>query len=118
MVAHELLENLTKYAGDGPVRLEVEVQSHQDRHQVKITSTNQASTERLAELQLILEEISETREPRATYLRYMADSVAKVEGSRLGLARIRAEGEMEIQYTLHGNEITICAQASFYSGIC
>lgn len=118
MVAHELMENLTKYAGSGPVRLELEVQSHQNQHLVRITSANQASPERLAELELMLEEISSSREPRATYLRYMADSVARVEGSRLGLARIRAEGEMDIQYTLQDDEITICAEKSFHSGSC
>jgi len=116
MVVHELLENLTKYADSGPVRVDVEVQLHQNHHLVRITSANLASPEQLAELELILKDIATAPDPRGMYLNYITNSVERREGSRLGLARIRAEGEMDIRYSLAGNEITIYAEAFLDSG--
>jgi two-component sensor histidine kinase len=112
MAAHELMENLAKYAEDGSMRLEVEVRFHENEHRICITAANRASPERLAVLEEILNDIASSDDPRATHLRYMNQSVKRKEGSGLGLTRIRAEGDMRIGYSRSGDEITIRAETS------
>jgi len=116
MVVHELMENLAKYAEGGSMRLEVEARPHQTRYQIRITAANHASPDRLEALEQILKDIASSRDPRATYVRYMNESVTRSEGSGLGLARIRAEGDMGISYSRSGNEISILAEASLPYG--
>jgi len=116
MVVHELMENLAKYAEGGSMRLEVEVLPHGSDYQVRITASNRANPERLDALEQILQDIANSDDPHATYLRFIHASVERNVGSGLGLARIRAEGNMEIGYTRSGNEITIRAETTLRRG--
>ena len=47
----------------------------------------------------------------ALYDRMIARSTTRSFGSGLGLARIRAEAEMNLSYSLRGDEVTITAEA-------
>jgi hypothetical protein len=112
MVVNELMENLTKYAEGGSMRLEVQILPHQDHYQIRITAANRASPAQLGTLEQILKDIAKSEDPRLMYLRYMNQSVLRKEGSGLGLSRIRAEGDMNISYSREGDEITIRAEAT------
>jgi hypothetical protein len=111
MAAHELLENLAKYSDDGPVRLEVAYLPDGDYGIARVTTTNRVASSRLNELTRVLDDLSNTADPRARYLDYMNTSVGRKEGSGLGLIRICAEGEMRIHYSTTENEVTIHAEA-------
>lgn len=112
MVVHELMENLSKYGAEAPVQLRIEFLPVCDRGNLSITATNRSTPERLRELTRILDELSSTGDPRATYLSYMNSSVKRVEGSCLGLVRIRVEGEMQISYRLSDGGVSVRAEAS------
>jgi two-component sensor histidine kinase len=116
MVAHELMENMAKYAHIGPVQLEVEYTPRGEAAQLRIAATNPATPDQLAALERVVCEVSTATDPRAMYLAFMKSSVARSAGSGLGLARIRAEGEMQVRFTRSEECITIYAEASVASG--
>jgi two-component sensor histidine kinase len=111
MVVHELMENLAKYADEGPVQLDVEFLPTQAEGKIRVSAKNHALPSRLAELKQVLDELSSNLDPHEMYLHFMNKAVERSEGSGLGLARIRVEGEMEISYTIEGDELTIHAEA-------
>jgi hypothetical protein len=110
LTIHELLENVAKYSSDGVSHLVVQLLDRDGRSFVQIRSRNTSPPRRLAELRVLLDQLRECEDPLALYYRSIAASVSKPEGSGLGLARIRAEGEMDLDYSVRGNEITILAQ--------
>jgi hypothetical protein len=112
MTTHELFENLAKYAEGRLRRLEIAIVSHKNLYHVRIAATNRAKPDRLDDLERILTEVSSSTDPRATHLSYMNRSVARTEGSGLGLSRIRAEGDMEIGYSRSGDEIVVWAEST------
>lgn len=116
MVVHELMENLAKYAVGGTLRLDVAILTSENHYQIHVTAANRASPDHLDALEKILQDIATSRDPRATHLKYMNQSVTRGEGSGLGLTRIRAEGDMEISYSRSGDEITVRAEATLPFG--
>ena len=116
MAAHELLENVAKYASAEPRRLETEVVRRGARECVRIWTTNAATSERIAMLQGILTELNESADPFDTYVRFITRSSESSEESCLGLARIRAEAGMTLECSVSGSEVTICAEAPLKSG--
>jgi hypothetical protein len=115
MVAHEMLENLAKYASDGPVTFGVEI------HEVEregvgegevvatLRSSNCATAEHLREAEGILARLGASAHPVTAYDELIAESTQR-PGSRLGLARIRVEGEMKLERFVEGNRITLVAE--------
>lgn len=111
MAAHELAENITKYSTDSRVSLEVQLAERNGGHVLSITTRNHTSTERLREVAKRLEEIKFSANPIELYDRMIEES-APLEGvSGLGLARIRAEGGLDLDYKVDGNELTVVVQA-------
>jgi hypothetical protein len=111
MAAHELAENITKYSTASRVSLEVELAEKGGVHTLSVRTQNQAAPDRLDELQKRLEELKTTKDPVALYDR-MIEQSAPLEGvSGLGLARIRAEGGLDFDYRIEGNEVTLVVQS-------
>ena len=111
MAAHELAENITKYSTTSRVSLEVELAEVDGVHTLSVRTCNQAAPERLAELEKRLEELKTTPDPVGLYDR-MIEQSAPLEGvSGLGLARIRAEGGLDFDYSIRGNEVTLVVQS-------
>jgi hypothetical protein len=111
MAAHELAENITKYSTASRVSLEVELAETGGVHTLSVRTRNQAAPERLEELEKRLEELKTTQDPVGLYDR-MIEQSAPLEGvSGLGLARIRAEGGLEFDYRIQGNEVTLMVQS-------
>jgi hypothetical protein len=110
MAAHELAENVTKYSTTSRVTLEVELAETAGVHMLSVRTRNHTSPERLLEVEKRLKELKNTTDPVRLYDR-MIEASAPLEGvSGLGLARIRAEGGLEFDYTINGNELTLIAQ--------
>lgn len=111
MAAHELAENITKYSTTSRVSLEVELGERDGVHLLTVRTRNEASPERLRELEQRLKVLKATKDPVELYDRMIEES-APLEGvSGLGLARIRAEGGLDLDYTIRGNELTLVVQS-------
>jgi hypothetical protein len=114
MAAHELAENVGKYATSSGASLQVELEPwRDDACCVSIRTRNQAAPTRLAEAVRRLDEVMRARDPVALYDRLIEES-PPVEGvSGLGLARIKAEGGLDFDYAISGNELTVVARGRF-----
>ncbi len=112
MAAQELAENVVKY-GDGPVvSLGVQFRHEGGGYLMRLRATNTASPEKLADVRRHVEALKTTPDPEALYDGLILAG-AGIEGtSGLGLARIRAEGRLRLDYAIDGNELTITAEAS------
>jgi hypothetical protein len=111
MAAHELAENITKYSTASRVSLEVELAEVHGVHTLSVRTCNEAAPERIVELARRLEELKTTPDPVGLYDR-MIEQSAPLEGvSGLGLARIRAEGGLDFDYRIKGNEVTLVVQS-------
>jgi two-component sensor histidine kinase len=109
MTAHELLENAAKYASDGQARLQVRVTPRGDDAIVRVTVTNASTAEHIAELGRCYAEMNAAADAMAHYFTLMRENAKAGVVSRLGLARVRAEGEMEIEVDIQGSTVKIVA---------
>jgi hypothetical protein len=110
LTAHELLENAAKYSADGVGQLEIELVERDQQTYVQIRLSNRASPESLAELRRFFDESGRTADPIALYDQMIVRTAQRTEGSGLGLARIRAEGEMALGYSVAGDRVTLVAE--------
>ena len=109
MTAHELLENAAKYASDGKARLEVSVQPRGDDAIVRVTVTNNAAREHIEQLGTCYAEMNANRDAMAHYFSLMRLNAKAGAVSRLGLARVRAEGEMDVAIDIEGDTVKVVA---------
>lgn len=111
MAAHELAENITKYSAGPRVTLELSLEEDHASHVMKIRARNEASPERLREVERRLIQLKNASDPLQLYDDLIVET-ATIEGiSGLGLARVRAEGGLDLDYNIDGRELTIIAQA-------
>lgn len=110
LTTHELLENLVKYADDGPSSVNIALRRDDDGTTVGIETRNSIAPERLTDLRDLLDRIVDSENPIGFYDELIASSVDR-SGSGLGLARIRAEADMTLAYSIDGNQVTIRAEA-------
>lgn len=109
LAAHELLENLVKYATEEPVRLELVLERQARGANIRIITYNRCREDQLAALRRTLEALTQAMDPISYYDEKIRASARQTHGSGLGLARIRAEGEMIVGYAIDGNAATIYA---------
>ena len=109
MTAHELLENAAKYASDGKARLEVSVQPRGEDAVVRVVVTNNAAREHIDQLGTCYAEMNANRDAMAHYFSLMRLNAKAGALSRLGLARVRAEGEMDIEIDIQGETVKVVA---------
>lgn len=112
LTVHELLENIVKYSTDGNGKLEVGIEDDGGGQVLQISASNRTTPERVNELRRRISDLAELTDPMETYVRMMRESVARGDGSELGLARIRVEGEMALGFSADGDRITITARTA------
>jgi hypothetical protein len=110
LAAHELLENAGKYSSDGLGHLEIELTERGGRPLLRISTSNRAPPDRLGALREFFEESCGCADAITLYDRMIVRSATRSEGSGLGLARVRAEGEMDLSYSVDGDQVTITAE--------
>lgn len=114
MAAQELAENLVKYSSGPRVSLKAELRTLADGAVLEIQAKNQSSREQLFQVEKRLAELTTTDDPVKLYDRLILESAPSDEGSGLGLARIRAEGELDVDYSIDGDELTISVHSSVH----
>lgn len=114
LATHELLENAVKYCVDDETSLRVTLAPRGEglsEFTVTIRTRNRATPENILSAQRIITEVREAEDPFMFYQQLMLATSGEPDGSGLGLARIRAETEMKIDFRTEGDEIEISAQA-------
>jgi hypothetical protein len=113
MTAHELLENGAKYAiGKRSVLRLLLEETAGGGATAQIAITNETTPEHVERLRVRIAEINRAEEPFGLYQALMRRSSKLRDESGLGLARIRAEGEMNLGLEVDGNTVTIIARAN------
>lgn len=107
LAVHELLENAAKYAIGDKTGLFVCFEANGRTASVKLT--NQSTPEHIARLRACIDEIQGSEEPFVLYQTLMKRTFGIQEESGLGLARIRAEGELDLSLEIEGSTVTIVA---------
>jgi two-component sensor histidine kinase len=110
LAVHELLENAAKYAVGDKTGLTVHFESNGSAAKIKLT--NQTTPEHIARLQASIDEIQSSKEPFALYQTLMRRTFGVPDESGLGLARIRAEGELNLSLEIDGTMVTITASCT------
>jgi hypothetical protein len=113
MTAHELLENGAKYAigRRAVLRLVLKEQEGGGATTAQIAITNETTPDHIERLRTRIAEIVRAEDPLALYQTLMRRSSKLHDESGLGLARIRAEGEMNLGLEVDGTTVTIIANA-------
>lgn len=107
MAAYELVENVLKYGDRQEIDLELEIVRTPDAATLRLKAHNTTSPERLAEVVHRLEELRAAQDPIAYYDRLVRETAPLANCSGLGLARIRAEGYLGIDFKVDGQRLSI-----------
>jgi hypothetical protein len=118
MAVNELVENVVKYGMTPSVGVEVELEREGDVSLLTLRTRNRTTPERLAATISLLRALEEAPDPVAYYDQLVVASAPKPDVSGLGLARIRAEGDLEVHYKVQGDELCLSVAATLHSEGC
>lgn len=111
IATHELLENGAKYALDGVTRLRIDAVLRDGVYLIQVSSSNRATSQDHDALEQVFEEMKRYEDVTQYYLAQLRRTAKQAEGSGLGLARVRAEADMNITYERIGEIALIRADA-------
>lgn len=109
MATHELFENAVKFSIDGSAKLSVDISRESEPVHVRITTTNRAADEHLADLREMATALASATDMMTFYVELMRNSDPKVRGG-LGLGRVAAEAEMKLELHLDNDLVVISAE--------
>jgi anti-sigma regulatory factor (Ser/Thr protein kinase) len=113
LATHELLENAVAYATDEETEVLIEIEADV----LSVKTWNRSSRERIASLAAGFDEMNAAVDADAFYQTMLIKTAKRADGSGLGLARIRAEAEMNLQYELVDDRVCILATAPIVGGL-
>jgi len=108
----ELTENVIKYGRRGSQRVDIALEQRRGQLYLRIETRNSAPERDIGRAVELLSQIRDSVDPIAYYDQLIL-SVAPTRTpgvSGLGLARIRAEGELELDYRVEGDVLTISVE--------
>lgn len=112
LAVNELVENVVKYGMQPNVRVEVELLERDGATVLRLSTRNHASPEYLERAVHLLTQLKAAEDPVAYYDQLVRETAPKAGISGLGLARIRAEGDLELDFAVDGNELRIWVEAA------
>ena len=107
LAAYELIENLVKYSWGDNVTVRVEVQSTPRGAEIVLVTKNQAPPERLSDVEARLTEAESAADPIEHFDKLVQESLASPGESRLGLGRLRAEGELQLSHRVDAESVWV-----------
>jgi hypothetical protein len=107
LAAYELTENLVKYAIGDRTRLCISVESTVRGPALVLLTENEAAPDRLADAAARLSAAEAAPDPIEHFDRLVRESLASPTESRLGIGRLRAEGDLEISHEVTDRLIRI-----------
>jgi hypothetical protein len=113
LATHELLENAVAYATDPETSIRIEVENDV----LTVKTWNRSTFERITHLRQLLDDLASAESPDAFYQKMLLKSVGRTDGSGLGLARVRAEAEMNIAYEIDKDHVCILATTQIVGGV-
>ncbi len=110
LATHELLENAVAYCAGGEVTVRVTVAPAGSGHLVRVRTRNTASSEHIATLERIIEQLRATEDPVVFFRERMRQAIRDATGSGLGLPRIRAEAGLELECSVIDGDVELIGQ--------
>ncbi len=107
LAVNELVENAGKYGIQANVRVGLELLERDGALILRLSTRNRATPEDLGCAVDLLTELKNAADPVAFYDQLVLQSAPKPGVSGLGLARIRAEGGLELYFEVEANELSI-----------
>lgn len=122
LATHELLENTLRHSVDGNAMLHISVEGPQDAAQdgdrgkggaqrITIVTRNRATAANIADLTAQAAEM-DVQDANAYLIDLMGRCAERDEDGGLGLARVRAEAEMDIAVKTEGDCVSIIASTT------
>lgn len=112
LAAHELSENVVKYAADQACTVRVRTDrdpANDGPVSLSITTENAVLPDALRNVEAYLSALEAATDPDEFYDERIAETAKRANGSGLGLARIRSEAAMDIRHHSHGGRLCITA---------
>lgn len=112
LAAHELSENVVKYAEDETCSVRVRTEPGVGNGaglSLSITTENAIAPDALRRVDAYLNALEAAANPDQFYDEQIAESAKRTSGSGLGLARIRSEAAMEIRHHCQEGRLSITA---------
>jgi hypothetical protein len=110
MTAHELIENAAKYSLGSKALLRVSFQREDNDATITLYLANETTVDHIERLRERINALSGAPDPFAYYQRLMRQTARSTsDESGLGLARIRAEGEMSLCLDVRGTTVGLLA---------
>jgi len=108
----ELTENVIKYGRSGSQRVDIVLEQRHGQLYLRIETTNSAPERDIGRAVELLSQLRDSVDPVAYYDQLILSVAPTREPgvSGLGLARIRAEGELELDYRVQGDVLTISVE--------
>lgn len=110
LAAHELVENVLRYGSSPQVGLEFAVEKGERGSVVRLSTTNKAEPEQLKVVSRCISALRAAPDPVAYYDKLIRTTAPLSGQSGLGLARIRAEAGLDVDFHVSGPEICIMVE--------
>jgi hypothetical protein len=111
LAVQELLENAIKYSVDGNADMSIDIVPDDDAALISVRVSCRGQATHASMLRGLMREIAEATDPMAYYVDVMRRCAHRTDGSGLGLARIRAEADMDLSAEFDGDDVCVLAQA-------
>lgn len=100
LAAYELTENLVKYASGDKTSIRIAVESTTRGPELVLTTENEATPERLVDVATRLDAAETAEDPLSHFDQLVHESIESPGESRLGLGRLRAEGDLMVSHSV------------------